>query len=79
MRTTIDLPNALIRKAKIKAAKEGITLKELFIKSLEAELDGNTSSKSHDKLLEDAPLQYFEPESEFFFNVNEPDLSKSDK
>ena len=38
MRTTIDLPDAILKKAKMKAVEENITLKELFIRSLENEL-----------------------------------------
>lgn len=38
MRTTIDIPDDLIKKAKIKAVEEGISLKELFVKSLENQL-----------------------------------------
>jgi hypothetical protein len=39
MRTTIDLPDHIMKKAKMKAVKEGITLKELFMRSLEHELE----------------------------------------
>tara|TARA_R100001143_G_scaffold63588_1_gene72756 strand:+ start:14987 stop:15250 length:264 start_codon:yes stop_codon:yes gene_type:complete len=38
MRTTIDLPDKLMKKAKKKAIEEGITLKELFKRTLEKEL-----------------------------------------
>lgn len=38
MRTTIDIPDHLMKKAKIKAVREGITLKKLLINSLEKEL-----------------------------------------
>ena len=38
MRTTIDIADHIIKKAKIKAVKEGITLKELITRSLEKEL-----------------------------------------
>lgn len=38
MRTTIDLPDNLMKKAKKKAIEEGITLKELFKRTLEKEL-----------------------------------------
>jgi hypothetical protein len=40
MRTTIELPDHIMKKAKLKAVEEGITLKELFIRSLENELHG---------------------------------------
>jgi hypothetical protein len=38
MRTTLDLPDNLLKQAKIKAAEEGISLKELFTRSLVKEL-----------------------------------------
>lgn len=38
MRTTIDIPDSLMKKAKIKAVEEGISLKDLFIRSLGKEL-----------------------------------------
>ncbi len=89
MRTTIDIPNELMKKAKIKAAEEGITLKELFVKSLTSELEKPEMKKSHQELLEDlrgsiismdvgpedSGFEDFEPESEFFFHVNEPGSS----
>lgn len=40
MRTTIDLPDELLKRAKIKAVQEGITLKQLFIQCIERELGG---------------------------------------
>ncbi|MTI87611.1 MAG: hypothetical protein FH748_06540 [Balneolaceae bacterium] len=44
MRTSIDIPDELMKKAKIKAVEEGISLKDLFIRSLKKELDLFTSS-----------------------------------
>ena len=38
MRTTIDISDDLMKKAKIHAVKEGITLKQLFTKLLEKEV-----------------------------------------
>jgi len=38
MRTTIDIPEHLMKRAKIQAVEEGISLKELFARSLEKEL-----------------------------------------
>ena len=49
MRTTIDLPEQLMKKAKIKAVSEGVTLKELFTRILEKEVSGETAE------LESAP------------------------
>ncbi|MCP9290524.1 hypothetical protein [Gracilimonas sediminicola] len=39
MRTSVDLPDELMKKAKIKAVEEGISLKDLIIRSLTNELD----------------------------------------
>ena len=38
MRTTIELPDELLEKARQQAAESGITLKELFISALERRL-----------------------------------------
>ena len=38
MKTTIDLPDALYRRAKIRAAEQGTTLRSLLMESLEAHL-----------------------------------------
>jgi hypothetical protein len=38
MRTTIDIPDNLLKKAKKKAVDEGTSLKNIFIRSLEREL-----------------------------------------
>lgn len=46
MRTTIDLPDKLLKQAKIKAVQEGITLKQLFVRCLEKELDGGVSMEA---------------------------------
>lgn len=42
MRTTIDIPDQLLKKAKLKAIEEGISLKDLFTRSLEKELSVDT-------------------------------------
>lgn len=87
MRTTIDIPTDLMKKAKIKAAQEGITLKELFIKSLKTELEGEDKTTSTIDILkslrsmgsaenlnpEDSGFEgEIDPEKDFFFHVNEP-------
>jgi hypothetical protein len=46
MRTTIDLPDKIVKKAKMEAIKQGITLKEFFQKALEKELSTVSSSGS---------------------------------
>jgi hypothetical protein len=35
MRTTIELPDELMTQAKVRAAQEGVTLKELFVSAVE--------------------------------------------
>ena len=45
MRTTIDISDELMKKAKIHTVKEGITLKELFTRLLEKEV-GELSEKA---------------------------------
>lgn len=44
MRTTIDLPDSILKKAKMKALQENITLKDLFIRSLENELKSSENA-----------------------------------
>lgn len=41
MKTTIDIPDALYKKAKIRAVETGRSLKDLVLTSLEKELDLN--------------------------------------
>ncbi|MEX0720018.1 MAG: hypothetical protein WD059_05070 [Balneolaceae bacterium] len=43
MRTSVDIPAHIMKKAKIKAIEEGISLKKLLIRSLEKELSGAAS------------------------------------
>ena len=38
MRTTVDIPDPLYRELKTKAAREGTTVKELILRSVEAKL-----------------------------------------
>ena len=42
MRTTLDISDELMKKAKIHAVMEGITLKELFTRLLEKEVGDNS-------------------------------------
>ena len=39
MRTSVDIPDELMKKAKIKAVEEGISFKDLIIRSLAKELE----------------------------------------
>ena len=42
MRTTVDLPDPLMRELKARAAMEGVKLKDYFAKMVEAALQGST-------------------------------------
>ncbi len=44
MKTTIDIPDALYKKAKIRAIERGQTLKQIVLASLEAELEPREDS-----------------------------------
>jgi hypothetical protein len=39
MKTTIDIPEPLYRKAKVKAAVQGVTLREIVLAALEKDID----------------------------------------
>jgi hypothetical protein len=43
MRTTIDLPDHLFKKAKLEAIERGVSLKDLFTLALEKELTANNT------------------------------------
>ena len=45
MRTTIDLPDELVRAARVRAAESCETLKELFTRALTRELGGATRKR----------------------------------
>ena len=46
MKTTIELPEALFRRAKTTAVQEGVTLKQLLTEALESRLDVRTSARN---------------------------------
>lgn len=46
MKTTIELPEALFRRAKSMAAQEGVTLKQLLTEALESRLDVRTGTRN---------------------------------
>jgi hypothetical protein len=87
MRTTIDIPEHLMKRAKMKAVQEGISLKELFTRSLEKELSEEVSTagaapwkKLHGKgsasqlKPEDSGFEgYSGPDWNHGVHVNEPD------
>ena len=47
MRTTVELPDSLFRKAKITAATRGMTLKEVIIQAIEKEVDPSAEKAKH--------------------------------
>ena len=46
MKTTIELPEALFRRAKSVAAQEGVTLKQLLTEALESQLDARRRARN---------------------------------
>lgn len=52
MKTTIDIPESLYRKAKIRAIERGQTLKQIVLTSLERELEAPETRKK-------APVSYW--------------------
>ena len=46
MKTTIELPEALFRRAKSMAAQEGVTLKQLLTEALESHLDARRRARN---------------------------------
>ena len=75
MRTTIDIPDELMKKAKMKAIEEGISLKELFTGMLEKELsDTPPSQKAPWKELEGmGSASNLSPEESGFEGYSGPD------
>lgn len=51
MKTTIDIPEALYKKAKIRAVETGQTLKQIVLTSLEKELNSHGEGRRRDGLL----------------------------
>ena len=45
MRTTVDIPNALYRKLKGKAAKEGYSVRQLILSAVQAQLGSSGRSR----------------------------------
>lgn len=76
MRTTIDISDDLMKKAKVKAAEEGITLKELFTRMLKKELveEEESSGKAPWKALQGSgTASGLTPETSGFEGYSGPD------
>lgn len=68
MRTTLDLPDDVLRRAKIEAVERGATLRQLVIDALQrematAERPRKRLTKPPVKLAADAPLRRLSPEA----------------
>lgn len=47
MKTTLNIPDDLFRVAKVKAAQEGVKLKDLIAEGLRLVISGNVHGRSH--------------------------------
>ncbi len=68
MRTTLDLPDDVLRRAKIQAVERGSTLRQLVIDALQremaaAERPSKRLTRAPVKLSADAPLRRLSPEA----------------
>jgi hypothetical protein len=68
MRTTLDLPDDILRRAKIQAVERGSTLRQLVIDALQREMAGadrprKQLARAPVKLAPDAPLRTLSPEA----------------
>lgn len=68
MRTTLDLPDDILRRAKIEADERGSTLRQLVIDALQREMAGTERPRKRlarppVKLAADAPLRRLSPEA----------------
>lgn len=68
MRTTLDLPDDILRRAKIEAVERGSSLRQLVIDALQREMAGAGRPKKRlarppVKLAGDAPLRHLSPEA----------------
>ena len=68
MRTTLDLPDDILRRAKIAAVERGSSLRQLVIDALQHEIEGRSQSRRQRitsppvKLAADAPLRTLGPD-----------------
>jgi len=76
MRTTIDLPDQLMKQAKMKAIQEGKTLKEYFSEILEHDLSETKPASSvppWKELQNTGSAQHLSPEDSGFEGYSGPD------
>jgi hypothetical protein len=80
MRTSFDLPDTLFTEAKIKAAKEGISMKDLFTRAIQKELSAASSAPGGEpvwKQLYGTGKAPHAPDSSGFDTYYEPDWPSS--
>lgn len=82
MRTTLELPDDILRRAKIEAVQRGSTLRQLVIDALQREMAGTERprkrlAKPPIKLAADAPLRRMSPEA--VKRVDAEDQQRSDE
>jgi hypothetical protein len=77
MRTTVDIPKEIYQKAKIMAVREGITMKELFLRALSNELSDQslqTDEKPWKRLAGKGSAAYLDPGTSGFDDYVGPNL-----
>lgn len=82
MRTTLDLPDDILRRAKIEAVERGTTLRQLVVDALQREMTGTGPSRKRlarppVKLAADAPLRKLSPQA--IKGLDAEDLQRSDE
>jgi hypothetical protein len=82
MRTTLELPDDILRRAKIEAVQRGSTLRQLVIDALQREMAGTDRprkrlAKPPIKLAADAPLRRMSPEA--VKRVDAEDLQRAEE
>ncbi len=82
MRTTLDLPDELLRRAKIKAVETGSTLRQLVVDALQREMSDPARPRRRlerppVKLSSDAPLRKLSPRD--VKRLDAESVSKSDE
>jgi hypothetical protein len=81
MRTTLELPDDILRRAKIEAVQRGSTLRQLVIDALQREMAGTERPRKRlarppIKLAADAPLRRLSPEA--VKRLDAEDLQRAD-
>ncbi|MCY7314456.1 MAG: hypothetical protein LH480_02200 [Rubrivivax sp.] len=81
MRTTLDLPDDVLRRAKIEAVERGSTLRQLVIDALQREIGGKAQLRKRlirapIQLHKDAPLRRLSPDS--VKHLDSEDLQRSE-